>query len=155
MLIRGNHDTDLTAYHSTINIDRVHFEHGNRADLTSWQLVHVLSTWWNVRVLRFIYRKNPERLRKLLLTLVGTYAGGYRANANTMTYLKYALKHLSDGQDMVVLGHTHQMQNIELYFNGQQKYYLNCGASFEHLEGYVIDTQTLEYKIIRPDRRKS
>jgi predicted phosphodiesterase len=153
-VLRGNHDSALTHCPRSLIIDRVLFQHGDQADISSWRIVQVVSTWWNVRVLRFIYRKRPDKLRNLLLRLVGTYADGYTANSNTVYYLKYALR-LLKFHDMVVLGHTHQMQNINLYYDGKPRVYLNCGTSSEHLEGFVIDTNTLEYKIIRPDRRKT
>lgn len=154
ILLRGNHDSELTQYKKALAVDNVLFMHGDLADISSLRFIQVLSTWWNIKVLRFLYRKNPEKLRKYLLRIVGTYSNGYRANANTLYYLKYALRWLNK-YDMVVMGHTHQMQNVNLFYNGKKKIYLNTGTSLDHLECFIIDTQTLDYKIIRPDQRKN
>jgi predicted phosphodiesterase len=148
--VRGNHDAQLTKYPRSLTIDRVIIQHGDQVDPLGWKIVQKISTWWNIRVLRFVYRKDPQRLRQFLVSVIKT---GYKASTNTLRHMKYALRLLST-HDMVVLGHTHQMQNVELYYNNQQKVYLNSGTAMAHIEAFIIDTETLDYTILRPNRRK-
>jgi hypothetical protein len=53
---------------------------------------------------------------------------------------------------MVILAHTHKLESHHTYYLNKKKRYLNCGScSMGRFQGVVLDTETLDYELIKKD----
>jgi predicted phosphodiesterase len=157
VFIRGNHDVvnDFSIDHYDIinsHGQKIHIEHGHNAD------------WINgTRLGRAIGRFTLSLLRKLssfklimsiYFSIVALEEQIYKIpkRYNTLKYLSYALKLLKE-YDVVILGHTHKLESHHTYYLNEKKRYLNCGScSLGRFQAIIMDTETLEYKLIKESR---
>ncbi len=70
-------------------------------------------------------------------------------------YLQYALNLLKK-HDMVILSHTHKLEEHKTWYVNQKKTYLNTGScSLGRMQGILLDTETLKYKTIKINKDKN
>lgn len=160
IFIKGNHDIvndfGLESY-DIVNSwgHRIHIEHGHKAD------------WLNgTRSGRWISKIALSWLKKLSSSkeLMGLYfkivefddqINRIPKKYNTIKYLTYALKLLKE-HDVVILAHTHKLESHHTYYLNKKKRYLNCGScSMGRFQGIVMNTETLEYELIKIDHVKT
>lgn len=73
---------------------------------------------------------------------------------NSYRYLKYALKLLRN-YDVVILGHTHKLESHKTYYLNNKKIYMNSGTcSLGRLQALVLNTETLEFEMIKVNKRE-
>jgi len=160
IFIKGNHDIvndfGLDSY-DIVNSwgHRIHIEHGHKAD------------WLNgTQFGRWICKIALSGLKKLSASkkLMGLYfrivvfddqINRIPKKYNTIKYLTYALKLLKE-HDVVILAHTHKLESHHTYYLNKKKRYLNCGScSMGRFQGIVMNTETLDYELIKIDKAKT
>jgi len=157
ILIRGNHDMvyDFSIDHYDITNShgqKIHIEHGHNAEwLNGTRLGRALGKF-GLTLLRSL--SNSKMLMDIYFRIVAFEDQIYHIpkKYNTLKYLTYALKLLKE-HDVVILAHTHKLESHHTYYLNKKKRYLNCGAcSLGRFQAIIMDTETLEYQLIKESR---
>ncbi|MGA1978127.1 MAG: metallophosphoesterase [Bacteroidales bacterium] len=154
IFIKGNHDnvTEYGLAHYTITNSHgqtIHIEHGHHADWFNGSRIGRTISW-----LGFTLLKKLSHLRlpmDIYFKIVASQEHLYKIpkRYNTIKYLIYALKLLKE-YDVVIFGHTHKLESHHTYYLSKKKRYINCGScSLGRFEGIIMDTETLEYELIK------
>lgn len=157
--IRGNHDWINDFGNENLLITnskgkKIYIEHGHNADFlngtqlgrflcrTGFHLLRILmkKDWFLSFYFRFIeFNDQVERIPK---------------KYDSYQYLKYALRLLKN-YDVVVLGHTHKIEEHKTYYLNNKKRYINCGScSLGRFQGIILNTETLKYDTIKLSKEK-
>jgi len=157
ILIRGNHDMvyassvdhyDITNSHG----QKIHIEHGHNAEwLNGTRLGRSLGKF-GLKLLRSL--SHSKVLMDIYFKIVAfeDQINHIPKKYNTLKYLTYALKLLKD-HDVVILAHTHKLESHHTYYLNKKKRYLNCGTcSMGRFQAILMDTETLEYQLIKQSR---
>jgi predicted phosphodiesterase len=155
VFLRGNHDyrADDGLDHFRIINSRgqsIHIEHGHKADFFGGTKIGRYLNDLLFRGLKFLFGLAP--VRSLYFGILHREEGivGQR-KYNSYDYLRYALGLLAK-HDVVILGHTHEIEAHQSYQGSKLKLYLNTGTcTFGRLQGIVLDTESLRYELIRVD----
>lgn len=154
ILIRGNHDIWLSNsldHYDIINSkgNIIHIEHGHKADfMNGTKFGRFLAIFLYTLLKFFVKFKYVERLYFKVISRIEDMHRIPR-KYNTLKYLLYALRLLKK-YDMVILGHTHKLEEHKLYYLNQKKIYLNCGTcSMGRLQAIILNTETLKYETIK------
>jgi len=156
IFIRGNHDsishTGLDYYEISYEGKRILILHGHQADfLNGNSLMRLLVRIgmkilrlfshitfireWYIRVYKFLDTKPLDSRRE-----------------NDFKYLAYAIRLLDRKYDAVILGHTHQQEDLVLYQRVRKKYYLNSGTcSRRRFQGIFFDIERWTYTLINEE----
>ena len=140
--LRGNHDELLTKFDDFFIIGNILIEHGNKGDVNGLKFLSD-TFYFFAKIMDSIILKVPF-LRKKYLSSFRQYASKNESKAekNTLNYIRYGLDRLRYF-DVVVFGHTHQLQKMELTYGDVKKNYYNCGTCTGHrFQGVVLDTNT-------------
>jgi predicted phosphodiesterase len=151
--LRGNHDfraEDGLDHYTIVNSSgqSIHFEHGHKADFFGGTKIGRFLNDALFRGLKFLFGLSP--VRTLYFGILHREEGivGQR-KYNSYDYLRYALG-LLERHDLVILGHTHEIEAHQSYKGSKSKLYLNCGTcTFGRFQGIVLDSETLRYELIR------
>ncbi|MCX7881957.1 MAG: metallophosphoesterase family protein [Brevinematales bacterium] len=154
--VRGNHDSishvGLDYYEISYEGRRILIVHGHQADFFNGN-----------RVIRFFVRLGMKGLRLLSHWnwVRNLYMRVYRhldtkpldaRKENDFKYVVYALRLLDKQYDAVILGHTHQLEDLVLYQRGRKKYYLNSGTCSQgRFQGIFLDVSTWTYALINEE----
>ncbi|MGA3050313.1 MAG: metallophosphoesterase [Chitinispirillaceae bacterium] len=153
--LRGNHDfraDDSLDHYNIVNSNgqSIHIEHGHKADFFGGTKIGRFLNDALFRGLKFLFGLSPVRV--LYFGILHREEGivGQR-KYNSYDYLRYALGLLAQ-HDVVILGHTHEIEAHQSYRKSKSKLYLNCGTcTFGRFQGIVMDTESLRYELIRID----
>jgi predicted phosphodiesterase len=156
--LRGNHDfraeEGLDHYRITNSRGQsIHIEHGHKADFFGGTKFGRFLNDAMFRGLKFLFALPP--VRALYFNILHREEGliGQR-KYNSYDYLRYALGLLAE-HDVVILGHTHEIEAHQSYRGSKLKLYLNCGTcTFGRFQGIVLDTESLQYDLIRVDQHR-
>jgi predicted phosphodiesterase len=157
--IRGNHDfggEDGLDHYRIVNSRgrTIHIEHGHKADFFGGTgigrflndaLFIALKLLFGVPLIRKAYFGFLNREEGIdIPRKYGSYG-----------YLRYA-QALLEKHDVVILGHTHQMEEHRSFSLSAPKIYLNSGTcTFGRFQAIVLDTETLRYEMVRIERNGS
>lgn len=152
--IKGNHDA-LSPYgldHYQIRNKKgqtIHFEHGHNADFLN-----------GTRIGRFLCKAGFDLLKLGIRSkwVLGVYFSIVKhgdqvdripRKYDSFKYLQYAM-HLLKSYDMVILGHTHKIEEHKTFYLNTKKKYINCGScSLGRFQAVVLDTESLKYDCIK------
>jgi len=151
--IRGNHDAvsqrGLDYYEIHHNGKRVLIIHGHQADFLNGNPMMRGMVRMGMRLVRICSRM--EWVRNFYIQVykkLDTKPLDYRRE-NDFKYLYYALRLLDRRYDAVIMGHTHQLEDIVLFQRGRKKYYLNTGTCTRgRFQGVFFDTDKWRYQMI-------
>jgi predicted phosphodiesterase len=159
VFIKGNHDIVNTFGIDHFQITNshgqtIHIEHGHNAD------------WFNGSKIGRAIGKSGFSLLKMLshskfmmdiylrIVAFNDQIHHIPKKYNTIKYLTYALMLLKE-HDVVILAHTHKLESHHTYYLNKKKRYLNCGScSMGRFQGIIMNTETLEYEMIKEAREK-
>jgi predicted phosphodiesterase len=153
IFIRGNHDSlyrdsldDITFYNSKSQL--IHIEHGHEADVNGVGVFRWLFRWLH-KILRLLTRN--KKLLDIYLKAINRREFDIDWHKkNSVRYLEYAIKLLKKSYDVVVLGHAHELRKHKFYYHGKVKHYFCTGTcTINRFQGVVLDTETLEYLMIK------
>jgi predicted phosphodiesterase len=150
--IRGNHDYNGSQreYFCLTNGSgqKIHIEHGHKADFfggtvfgrflndTIFKIMKIFSRFSFTQNLYFNILRRSEGLN-------------HKRKYDSYNYLNRAHK-LLETHDMVILSHTHYMEEHWSFDHFKPKIYLNSGTcSMGRFQGIVLNTETLQYEMIR------
>lgn len=150
--IRGNHDMVMDKGETYLDIENnqgqlIHIEHGHNSDwLNGNRLGRFVATClFGILKLGFVF----SCIRKLYFKFIEWDDDHVKRKYDRLKYLNYALGLLKK-YDIVILGHTHKLEKISTYFHEEKKRYFNCGTcSKKKFQGIVLDTETLNYEMIK------
>ncbi|MBN1970734.1 MAG: metallophosphoesterase family protein [Candidatus Delongbacteria bacterium] len=154
VLLKGNHDhistigNDSYDYTNT-NGQTIHIEHGHNADFLNGTKIGRFLCRKGLNVLKFLVKW--DFLLEIYYKIVefDDEVDRIPKKYNSYKYLKYALK-LLKSHDVVILGHTHKLEAHKTYYINRKKRYLNSGScSLGRFQGLIIDTESLNYEIIK------
>lgn len=152
--IKGNHDFQnqegLNEYNITNSSGKtIHIEHGHDVDFIDGTRIgrwisrfgyDILKVLMVFKFVKNIFYKIVEHLDAV---------NRIPRKRNTYKYLQYALKLLKK-YDVVIFGHTHQLEAFKTYFLNNKKRYLNSGTcSLGRFQAVIIDTESLKFDTIK------
>lgn len=159
IFLKGNHDfiSPMGKFqHLIVNSQgrKIYIEHGHEADfLNGTRLGRAIGYGLHVLLKTIVGFKWVERIYfDTLMTLeeVNKVPRKY----NTYKYLKHALKLLRT-YDVVVLSHTHKVENHSTYYLSSKKQYCNTGScTLGRFQGVVVDTETLTCDTIKLSKKE-
>lgn len=158
--IKGNHDLLNSFGNNNFNFVNssgkiIHIEHGHKADFLGstklGQLIcnlfyYFLNTISNLEIINVLFKK---------IVIYNDQINRIPRKYDRYKYLTYALKLLKK-YDVVILGHTHKLEEHKTFYINKKKKYLNCGScSLRRLQGIIIDTETLKHKMLKINSKKN
>jgi len=157
--IKGNHDGlndfgNQNFVHTNSSGKTIYIEHGHHADFMSGTKVGRFFENLFFKFLKIFLKFSF--IKKIFFEVVeyNDQINRIPRKYDRYKYLKYALKLLKK-YDLVVLGHTHKIEEHKTYYINQKKIYLNCGScTFKRFQGIVLNTETLKHKIIKKSNLK-
>lgn len=160
IFIKGNHDrvNSFGFKHFQITNSKeqsIYIEHGHKADwFNSSLLGHKLG-----KAGLFLLKRlsGSRRLMKVYVRLISWFEqiDQIPKRYNTLKYLTYALRLLKE-HDVVILSHTHKLESHHTYYLNKKKRYLNTGScSLGRFECIVLNTETLQYELIKEIREQA
>lgn len=158
IFITGNHDFWGPAALKQYIIrnragQRIRIEHGHNADfLNGTQFGRFLGRTTHEMLKYFIKYRWVERFYHKMVERVDELHRVPR-KYNTYKYLIYALK-LLRRYDLVVLGHTHKIEEHKMYYINKRKQYINCGTcTLGRFQAVLLDTETLANRTLKLNRK--
>jgi len=160
IFIKGNHDrvNSFGFKHFQITNSKeqsIYIEHGHKAD------------WFNNSMIGYKFGKaglillkrlsGSRRVMKVYVRLISWFEqiDQIPRRYNTLKYLTYALRLLKE-HDVVILSHTHKLESHHTYYLSKKKRYLNTGScSLGRFECIVLNTETLQYELIKEIREQA
>lgn len=157
--IRGNHDAwchyGLDSY--TIKNSEgktIYIEHGHNADFLNGTRVGRMICLLFFAFIRQMQKSGRGSRWYIRLLERIDDVNRIPKKYDTYKYLKYALNLLRT-YDVVVLAHTHKLEEHKTYYLHHKKRYLNSGScSLGRFQGIVLDTETLQFGTLKLDRKK-
>ncbi|URA09786.1 metallophosphoesterase [Thermospira aquatica] len=153
IFIRGNHDsishTGLDFYEIHHGERKILILHGHQADFLNGNSVMRALVSLGMKILRLLSYNEWVRQRYLdIYSRIDTKPLDYRRQ-NDFKYLFYAMKLLDRHYDAVIMGHTHQQEDIVFYHRGKKKYYLNSGTCTRgRFQAIIVDIENWEYILL-------
>lgn len=157
IFINGNHDIvnpdGIPHYQITNSQGQViHIEHGHQADWFNGSRIGRSISRFTLKLLKRFSRFRPVLNLYFRIVAFEEQLNRIPKRFNTVKYMIYAMK-LLRRYDVVILGHTHKLESHHTYYLNRKKRYLNCGScSFGRFEGIILNTETLRYEFLKPDR---
>lgn len=157
IFIKGNHDivseTGLDRYKIMNSKGQViHIEHGHNADWMNGTKPGRALGRMGFALLKLFTHFKPMMDIYLKTVAFNDQIHHIPKKYNTIKYLSYSLRLLKEN-DVVVLGHTHKLESHHTYYLNRKKRYLNSGScSMGRLQGIVLNTETLEYEMIKESK---
>ena len=153
--VRGNHDfsaEDGLDHYCMANSrgQKIHIEHGHKADFFGGTKAGRFLNDTLFSVLKRLFGFSP--IRRIYFAYLHKEEGitGQR-KYKSYDCLRYAFNLLADN-DVVILGHSHEIEAHQSYQGSKFKLYLNSGTcTLGRLQGIVLDTETLHYELIQLD----
>lgn len=157
--IKGNHDflNDFgndSFFHTNSSGKTIYIEHGHRADLLSGTKIGRF--FGNIFFILLKYIIKYDRVRNIFRAIIeyNDQINRIPRKYDRYKYLTYAMKLLKK-YDLVVLGHTHKLEEHKTFYINKKKTYLNCGScTLGRFQGIILDTETLKHKIIKKSNFK-
>ncbi len=152
VFVRGNHDSishaGLDYYEIQHGEKRVLILHGHQADFLNGNRIMRTLVSLGMKVLRFFSHNDWVRQRYMdIYRRVETKPLDYRRQ-NDFKYLFYAMRLLDRRYDAVIMGHTHQQEDIVFYQRGRKKYYLNSGTCTRgRFQAILFDIENWHYTV--------
>jgi|APDOM4702015159_1054818.scaffolds.fasta_scaffold04155_2 predicted phosphodiesterase len=158
IFIKGNHDFISPMgkfYHLITNSSgkKIYIEHGHEADfLNGTRVGRFIGYSLHMLLKRIVRYKWVERIYfDTIVTLedVNKVPRKY----NTYKYLKYALKLLRT-YDVVIMSHTHKVENHSTYYLSSKKQYCNTGScTLGRFQAAIIDTESLTCETLKYSKK--
>jgi predicted phosphodiesterase len=157
--IKGNHDginnfgNKNFIYTNSVG-KTIYIEHGHEADYLSGTKLGRFAGNLFYKLLKRIIKY--QKIKKIFNEVVeyNDQVNRIPRKYDRYKYLTYAMKLLKK-YDLVILGHTHKLEEHKTFYINNKKTYLNCGScTLSRFQGIVIDTETLKHKIIKKSSLK-
>lgn len=152
--IKGNHDAICTMGYDNYSYtnkkgQKIYIEHGHSADFMNGTRMGRTIQTFGFNLLRWISRMSWVLKIYFKILEVNEAVNKIPKKYDSIRYLSHALKLLKNN-DMVVLGHTHKIEEHKTYYLNNKKHYVNSGScSMGRFQGVLIDTETLKYETLK------
>jgi len=159
VFIKGNHDIVNTFGIDHFQITNshgqtIHIEHGHNADWFNGTRLGRATGKFGFSLLKMLSHSKSMMDIYLKIVAFNDQIHHIPKKYNTIKYLTYALRLLKE-HDVVILAHTHKLESHHTYYLNKKKRYLNCGScSMGRFQGILMNTETLEYELIKEAREK-
>ena len=152
IFVQGNHDIGYADGLRELVIENsrgatIRIEHGHKAEIFNGTKPGRVFVRVLMKAMKLLTKWNRLHNRYHKEVLIDDAVCGKPAYRSSDCF-KYAHKLLRTN-DVVVLGHTHRLEESISYYGDDRKIYLNCGSCTKgKFQGVILDTESLRYELL-------
>ncbi len=153
--IEGNHDFQLEnlfedSPHVKLYADQIHFEWDNRkflfshGDKINWKDVgyHAFRMFTHNFFTQCLIEALPGKFIDRVGNVMSKTSRNYHPEPNDETaqmFRNFACEQITHGFDFVIMGHSHQMDDIKFRIDHHEGQYINCGYPRKHKTYFILN----------------